>query len=90
MQLLADISGKQIMVNEAADASALCAAFIGMKATGAVKKISEAKMFLQNVKIFNPGKAHHKMYKKYFEIYLSLYGKLKDTFSELSVLNAKR
>lgn len=87
VQLLADISGKQIMVNEAADASALGAAFIGMKAMGFVKKMNDAKMFLTNVKIFKPNDTHHNTYKKYFKIYSSLYKKLKDVFSELSLLN---
>jgi gluconokinase len=84
VQILADVSGKKIFINESADASALGAAFIGMKAIGTVKKISEAKMFLGNVKTFKPNLANHAVYKKYFEVYRSLYGKLKDTFSELS------
>ena len=90
VQLLADISGRQIMVNETADASALGAAFIGMKAIGLVKNINEAKMFLKNVKAFNPDTANHHIYKKYFEIYKSLYEKLKDIFAELSVVNGER
>ena len=84
MQILADVSGKQILINEGADASALGAAFIGMKAIGLVKKIGDAKMFLSNVKTFKPNKSNHVIYKKYFGIYRSLYGKLKDTFNELS------
>ena len=83
VQLLADISGKQIMVNEAADASALGAAFIGMKAIGSIKKITEAKMFLKNVKTIKPNATHHRIYKKYLKIYHSLYEKLKDSFDEL-------
>ncbi|HEX5153656.1 MAG TPA: gluconokinase [Parafilimonas sp.] len=86
VQLLADVSGKKIMINDAADASALGAAFIGMKATGLVKKISDAKMFLKNVKSFEPDMVNHRIYKKYFVIYKSLYEKLKDTFGELSAL----
>jgi gluconokinase len=89
VQLLADISGKQILINDAADASALGAAFIGMKATGSVKKITDAKMFLKNVKAFEPDMANHRTYKKYFAIYKSLYEKLKDSFDELSVLNSE-
>jgi gluconokinase len=87
VQLMADISGKQIMVNEAADASALGAAFIGMKATGSVKNINEATMFLNDVKTFSPNASNHNIYKKYFKIYSSLYQKLKDSFDELSVAN---
>lgn len=87
VQILTDISGKEIMVNEAADASALGAAFIGMKALGKVRNIAAAKMFLENVKTFTPNKVNHNMYKEYFEIYRSLYAKLKDTFNELSAIN---
>ncbi|HEY1872607.1 MAG TPA: hypothetical protein VGG71_16215, partial [Chitinophagaceae bacterium] len=75
-----------VMVNEAADASALGAAFIGMKAIGEVKNITDAKMFLKNVKIFKPDAGQHHIYKKYFKIYKSLYKKLKDTFSDLSMI----
>jgi len=87
VQLLADISGKQILINDAADASALGAAFIGMKATGLVKKITDAKMFLKNVKAFEPDLANHRTYKKYFSIYKSLYEKLKDSFGELEAIS---
>lgn len=90
VQLLTDISGKNIMVNEAADASALGAAFIGMKAIGSVKKLNEAKMFLGKVKTFKPHKTNHITYEKYFKIYRSLYAKLKDTFSELTVVSDER
>lgn len=86
-QLLADISGKKIMVNEAADASALGAAFIGLKAIGSIKKMSEAKAFLENVKTFKPNATNHAIYKKYFEIYRGLYAKLKSTFKELSMFS---
>lgn len=87
VQLLADISGKKIMLNEAADASALGAAFIGMKALGKVKNINAAKMFLQNVKMVKPSAANHRIYKKYFAVYSSLYGRLKDVFAELTAMN---
>lgn len=89
VQILTDISGKEILVNEAADASALGAAFIGMKAIGKVKNINEAEMFLENVKTFKPNKSNHVVYKKYFEIYSNLYKKLKPTFDELALLNSQ-
>ncbi len=87
IQLLADISGKQIVVNEAADASALGAVFIGMKALGSVKKISEAKMFAKKVKTIHPNPGRYNTYKKYFEIYRSQYAKLKDSFGKLSAIS---
>ncbi|SFP73091.1 gluconokinase [Parafilimonas terrae] len=87
VQLLADISGKKIMLNEAADASALGAAFIGRKALGNVKSLAAAKMFLQNVKTVKPSAANHRIYKKYFTVYNDLYGKLKNVFAELTAIN---
>lgn len=85
VQLLADISGRQIMVNDAADASALGAAFIGMKAVGIINNIHAAEMFLKSTKTFKPMRGNHLIYKKYSEIYSSLYNKLKDSFLKLSV-----
>lgn len=87
VQLLADVSGKKIMLNEAADASALGAAFIGMKALGKMKNIRAAKIFLQNVKTVKPSPANHRIYKKYFAVYSGLYERLKDVFAELTAIN---
>ncbi len=87
VQMLADITGKEILVNESADASALGAAFIGMKAMGVVKSLAAAKRFIKKVKTFKPGKPNHSIYKKYFAIYCSLYKKLNETFDEISLVN---
>lgn len=84
VQMLSDITGKKIMVNEIADASALGAAFIGMKAMGSIKKIEEAKRFQKQIKVFHPNKQVHHIYKKYFEVYRGLYTKLKTTFDALA------
>jgi gluconokinase len=87
VQMLADISGKEIIVNESADASALGAALIGMKAMGKVKNLSAAKNFLKKMKSFPPDKKRHAIYEKYFLIYRSLYNQLKDTFDAISSVN---
>ncbi|MBS1745801.1 MAG: gluconokinase [Bacteroidetes bacterium] len=83
VQMLANITGKEILVNESADASALGAAFVGLKAMGFVKNLTAAKIFLKNVKTFKPDNYNHKVYKKYFVIYRSLYKKLRGTFDEI-------
>jgi gluconokinase len=83
-QLFANISGKKIIVNDAADASALGAAFIGMKAVGLLDDLKNVGKFLHEVKTFEPDITHHHTYKKYFEIYKSLYGRLKEVFEQLT------
>lgn len=45
MQLLADMFGKKIIINEPVDASAMGAAIIGIMATGKIKIFEEVKEF---------------------------------------------
>jgi len=85
-QLLANITGKKIMVNDAADASALGAAFIGMKAVDILNDLKDVGSFLQEIKAFASDAAHHEVYKKYFEVYRELYGKLKETFDTIHAI----
>ena len=73
MQLLADIFGKKIILNDVADASAMGAALIGMYATGFIKDLSEAKRFLATDKIFEPNMDTHILYQQHFEKYKKLY-----------------
>ncbi len=77
MQLLADMFGKLIIVNEVSDASAMGAAFMGMYATGIIHDLAEVKHFLSFEKEFIPDTEVYELYKKHFKIYISLYQKLK-------------
>jgi gluconokinase len=85
-QLLANITGKKIIVNDAADASALGAAFIGMKAVGILNDLEDVSLFRQELKTFEPDTLEHTVYENYFEVYKSLYDKLKDAFEAISRL----
>jgi gluconokinase len=71
-------------VNDAADASASGAAFIGMKAIGLLDDLKNVGKFLHEVKTFEPDMSIHSIYKKYFKVYKGLYGKLKGVFEELA------
>jgi gluconokinase len=84
VQLLANITGKKIIVNDAADASALGAAFIGMKAMGILDDLRNVNSFLHEVKTFHPDTAQNEVYKKYFNVYKNLYGHLKGEFEMIS------
>ncbi len=77
MQLLADMFGKKIILNDTADASAMGAVFIGMYATGIIKNLQEVKLLMQTVKTFQPDKTVHELYQKQFQVYASLYPKFK-------------
>lgn len=73
MQLLADMFGKNIILNDVADASAMGAAFMGMYATGFIKDLSEVSKFISPSKKFIPNKEVHKPYIERFEVYKKLY-----------------
>lgn len=77
MQLLADMFGKTIVLNESADASAMGAAFVGMYATGMIDDLSTVKSFMQITKTFEADANIHAIYQKHFEVYASLYPRFK-------------
>jgi gluconokinase len=86
VQLFANITGKNIIINDAADASALGAAFVGMKAVGLSDDFTKSNLFLKGTEQFKPDKKQNAVYKKYFSIYSELYTKLKDSFKEISAI----
>ncbi len=73
MQLIADMFGREIILNNVADASAMGAAFMGMYATGIIKELNEVSKFVQPSKRFVPDAEVHGIYKEKFEIYKQLY-----------------
>jgi gluconokinase len=78
LQLLADMFGKKIILNEVADASAVGAALIGLYATGFIKDVHEVKKFLKTDKVFMPNQANYALYQKHFEKYKKLYPAFKE------------
>ena len=86
VQIFANITGKNVVINDAADASALGAAFVGMKAIGLVDDFSKSNLFLKEIEQFKPDKKQHAIYKKYFKIYSELYNKLRNTFEEIEAI----
>ena len=67
-----------------ADASAIGACMMAMRATGQIKNWKERKDFLPRPKIYKPDALQHKKYQPYFKVYKSLYQKLKGSFHELN------
>lgn len=83
LQLLADMFGKKMILNDIADASALGAAFMGMLATGFIKDLSEVKQFISTDKVFHPDAAVHDVYEKSFRKYLQIYPAIQHISKEI-------
>jgi gluconokinase len=80
LQILTDIVNKKVKVFYGADASAMGAAFLGMKAMGLIEQWSDAKQFIATNKEFIPVAANYQHYMQNFSVYEHLYDKLKDDF----------
>lgn len=81
LQLMADITGKKLMVTTAADASAMGAAFLAMKAL-LIKPDYPVPDGKDRV-IIEPDQDNHQKYKIYFSLYKKLYQQLKGLMHEL-------
>ena len=86
LQLLADILGKKISINNSADASAAGAAIMGLYALGLIDNLYAAEQFFKTEMIYEPQEKVHQQYNALFTIFQSLYPKLKDEFHTLSQL----
>lgn len=83
LQLLADTFGKPVCITNAADASALGAAILGLYATLSISRLEDAEQLIKVQKIYQPDMQRHKIYMRNFEIYDVLYGKLKEEFKKI-------
>lgn len=83
IQLLSDITGKKLNVTEMSDASATGAACLAMHATGYLNDFSQVKQFASINKSYEPTSALTKFYRERFELFVSLYPKLKNSFTSL-------
>ena len=86
LQMMSDVLGKEIALNDSADASATGAAIIGLHALGYIKNLFEAKSLFTVKKTFSPDSDNHQKYTSLFVIFQSLYPKLKDEFAAISRL----
>lgn len=80
-QIKADVTGKVIKVPASDTATTLGAAILAGVGTGAYSSFKEAVERTVTIKrVHEPDMKAHMQYEKYFEIYLEIYEKLKDTF----------
>jgi gluconokinase len=86
VQTLADITGKNLAILQADDASAVGAAFIALKIIGAVSEYPTAGTDLS---IYKPNPATHNIYNRGFVNYKQLYADLKETMHRVYKMNEK-
>lgn len=86
MQILADVTGKRISIIHTDDASAIGAAYFGLKTLRLAQDY--AQLFAGKTTEFTePILANHNTYKNYFPVYKGLYENLKESMHLLHNLN---
>jgi len=85
VQILADITGKRLIIVQTEDASAVGAAFIGMKSLGLISDYPA--LDFKDLEIILPDLNNAKVYSRNFGIYKQLYLDLKPTMHNFSALN---
>ena len=71
-QLLADITGRKVLLQKDSDSSAMGAVYEGMLAVGWLKDIPEVKQFITTDDTFLPDEKLHGVYKEVFGKYVGL------------------
>jgi gluconokinase len=84
VQILADITGKKLCLVQTEDASSIGAALLYMKAS---KKIDEYSSLRLNKVLISPLANNCIVYKKYYSVFKSLYGPLKNSMHTLNDIN---
>jgi len=81
VQILADITGKNLCIIQSDDASAVGAAFMAMKANGLITDYPNTS--IKGQQLYKPNPANIETYQKNFSIYRQLYLDLKETMHQL-------
>lgn len=80
VQIIADIFNKTVVVSDAADASAIGAAYMGFYATGIFRGTEDMPVNNKAKQVFEPDENNHLAYMKRFGKYRAVYGALKNEF----------
>lgn len=87
LQIMADITGKKLVLASMEDASAVGAAWLAVKAMG-LSEVYPSPNRLESTAIV-PDEANHQVYKQYFSLYKKLYVQLKGLMQEIFVIQNK-
>jgi gluconokinase len=75
IQLMADILQRKIIISNTADASAMGAIFLGMRAMNLIHDLKEVKKYIVQEEVFLPSRVPAEVYDRNFEIFKHLYKK---------------
>ncbi|RIJ34078.1 gluconokinase [Pontibacter oryzae] len=84
VQMLSDVTGKQVRLTETPEGSAFGAAILGMYALKLLPSLEAAEEMIRISRTFKPNMANHQVYAKSYAVYEQLYPKLKDSFEQLA------
>jgi gluconokinase len=85
-QILADVTGKRLVIVQQEDASAMGAVYLAMDALG-IKKVDDQQS-ANPEKIINPNQSNHRTYRNSFNLFKRLYNDLKGTMHWLHEVEA--
>lgn len=89
-QILADTMGREVLVPESYEASALGAAVLALHSLGHMEEIEEVQEWIRISARHEPNMKNNETYIELFYLYERLYDKLKDEFDVISALQLKQ
>jgi gluconokinase len=85
-QILADMYGKTVHINDNHDSVAMGAALLGLTKLGIYANLEEAASTVKSIETYHPNHKNHDMYMKYFKIFERLSHKLSEDFEDIVLL----
>ncbi|NGZ76189.1 gluconokinase [Saccharibacillus alkalitolerans] len=85
-QMLADLSGTQVVVPDTYEASAFGAAAVAMKADGVIGDYRDLKSGIDILRTHEPDRARSETYERYYSLFKKVYGQLESLFPEVAEL----
>jgi gluconokinase len=83
-QILADVFGRDLVIPEIIETSALGAVFLSLYALGYLRELEEARRLVPIKKVYHPDMGNHAEYERLFGLYQRIYQNLIEEFDEIS------
>ncbi|GHA77947.1 gluconokinase [Pontibacter akesuensis] len=90
VQMLADVSGKKVLLTESPEGSAFGAAIMGMFALKLIPSLEAAEDMIRISETFEPDSQRHELYQQQYAVFKALYPKLKDSFEHLTNIHERQ
>lgn len=88
-QILADMFGKTVHINDNHDSVAMGAALLAFTKLGVYSNLEEAAATVKSIETYEPNLKNHDNYMKYFKIFERLSHKLSEDFEEIVLLQQR-